>query len=266
MAMTDPELVDIFLTPIRKCADYRPAFGKGRGETLELPGFRCLYGADPFYAWLGLDDPLVYAAHKASGGLSSIYRQIGVGAERLVRHIIQSVFSLGENQASWGYDYAKPDGTNAQHLLDVQICLSDLPDSDTPRVAAWLKTVRERIAMPRLPCSRIEGVVFEVRQGYKSADSKRQNADLRFGIRAYQAGLLPVFLILSSQVSEPVIQRYRRDGMLVLTGTLAEDPTVSSFAFFRAVVGYDLAGFFQRNCDVLRQETRAVFAAILTAD
>ena len=38
-----------------------------------------------------------------------------------------------------------------------------------------------------------------------------------------QAGLLPCFAIFSAQVSEPVLRRYRQDGMLVLTGILGLD-------------------------------------------
>jgi hypothetical protein len=34
-----------------------------------------MYGADPFCSWVGLDSPLMYAAHKAAGGMTSVYRQ-----------------------------------------------------------------------------------------------------------------------------------------------------------------------------------------------
>jgi len=30
-----------------------------------LQEFQALYQADPFYNWFGLDNPLMYAAHKA---------------------------------------------------------------------------------------------------------------------------------------------------------------------------------------------------------
>ncbi|MCX6277959.1 MAG: hypothetical protein NT004_07665 [Bacteroidetes bacterium] len=69
-------------------------------DGVSLSGFLKLYGSDPFYSWIGLDSSLMYAAHKAAGGMTSV-RQ-------------------------------------------------------TPK----------------------NGVVFEVRQGYKSKDSKRQNADI----------------------------------------------------------------------------------------
>jgi len=31
-----------------------------------------MYRSDPFYNWVGLDNPLMYAAHKAAGGMTSI--------------------------------------------------------------------------------------------------------------------------------------------------------------------------------------------------
>lgn len=49
----DEQLLEIFLEPVRKCALYKPAFGKGKKGGLTLAGFQTLYGADDFYAWLG---------------------------------------------------------------------------------------------------------------------------------------------------------------------------------------------------------------------
>mgnify|MGYP006091295907 FL=1 len=100
--------------------------------------------------------------------------------------------------------------------------------------------------------------------GVESADSKRQNADLRYGIQAYRNGLLPAFAVFSNQVSQPVLTRYRADGMLVLTGTLSTDPTISTFAFFKDVVGYDLAAFFRRNSARMAVEVQEIVGALLT--
>ena len=63
----DERYFTLFATAIRKCLAYKPKFGKGRGPGLEVQEFRVLYAADPFYHWIGLDSPLMYAAHKAAG-------------------------------------------------------------------------------------------------------------------------------------------------------------------------------------------------------
>jgi hypothetical protein len=72
----DAKYLDLLLSTIRVCADYQPKLGHGRKAGYSLEDFRALYGADPFYSWFGLDSPLMYAAHKAAGGMTSIYRQM----------------------------------------------------------------------------------------------------------------------------------------------------------------------------------------------
>jgi hypothetical protein len=262
----DTKLIEEFLTPIRICADYKPAFGHSDSQGIDLTTFQDLYGSDPFYAWLGLNDPLVYAAHKAAGGLTSVYRQIGVGTERLLRAIIRDSLGLDEKQTTWSYDYAKPDGKKGIHILDARVSLDDLDASRKVVFADWISSMCPVIGMNPAKRKRIKGVVFEIRQGYKSADSKRQNADLRFGMSAYQEGLLPAFIILSRQVSETVIGRYKNNNMAVLTGTLAEDPLSSTFAFFKHAVGYDLAAFFTRNTAELKAEVLKIIHVLLTPE
>lgn len=258
----DAELVEVFLAPIRKCANYKPAFGKGKaGKGLKVSEFRALYNADRFYAWLGLDTPTVYAAHKAAGGLTSVYRQIGVGSERLFRAVLGHKLGLSLDDMKWSYEYDRSRTKKGRHTLDARISLLNLAPDAAERFQAWLSEVTPR----GQGTTQISGAVFEVRQGYKSADSKRQNADLRYGIHAYQAGLVPVFAILSAQVSEPVMRRYRADGMVVLRGTLEDDPTRSTFTFFRDVIGYDLSAFFERNSARMQEEINTVVQKLLTA-
>jgi len=262
----DTRLVELFLEPVRKCSTYKPAFGQGDPNGLTIADFQSLYGQDQFYAWIGLDDPLLYAAHKAAGGLTSVYRQVGVGSERLLRAIMMDSLHLSGEQIEWRYNYVKADKKQGVHILDAKILIADLIPQTKQRFEAWLKSALKQVAPSATRRRQPTGAAFEIRQGYKSADSKRQNADLRFGIRAYQAYLLPVFAILSSQVSDPVIRRYRSDGMLVLTGVPDGDSTISTFAFFKDVVGYDLASFFERNSGNLKREVRAVIKGLLTPE
>lgn len=262
----DTALRETFLEPIRKCREYVPAFGRGRSgaETgLDLPAFQLLYGADIFYAWLGLDSPSVYAAHKAAGGLTSVYRQIGVGSERIFRAVVMRTCGLTSEQIDWSYEYSKPDRTTAVHTLDACLRTNSLTGETLARFRKWLKDAKKVVTPGSSGNARITGAVFEVRQGYKSADSKRQNADLRYGIRAYQDGLLPIVAVMSSQVSVPVMRRYAGDGMLVLKGVLGDDPTVSTFAFFKEIVGFDLAAFFERNSAKIKKEVQDVVEYLL---
>jgi hypothetical protein len=262
----DALLLKILTEPILKCLAYTPAFGQGSSVGLDYQEFYLLYSDDPLYCWLGLNSPQVYAAHKAAGGLTSVYRQIGIGSERVFKYILQTTLGLADDQVSWSYDYQKPDGKMGTHTLDARIDRRNLSQDAAARLDSWMAAALANVAPRDLNKGSFNGAVFEVRQGYKSADSKRQNADLRYGVKAYQAGYIPVVAIISSQVSDPVIQRYRSDGMLVLTGILSQDPSISTFAFLKEVSGYDLPAFFERNKDDIQRCIRAVLEKLLSAE
>lgn len=263
VAERDARYRELLLEPVRVCANYRPAFGTARGEEeITLDAFRRLFGMDPLYSWLGLDSPLMYAAHKAAGGMTSIYRQIGIGCERLARGVIQDALALDDVQARWGYDSTRSDGRAQRLTLDARIDRDHLDDeASVHRLNSWLERSSTHINQHR----ETKGAVFEVRQGYKSADSKRQNADLRFGLAAYDEAYLPVILVISTQVSSVVIERYRQNKLLVLTGTLSDDDTRSTYAFFEKVVGYSLSDFFERNAPPIRSEVTTILEALLSA-
>ena len=255
--MSDKEYLEIALAPIRGCADYRPKFG--RGAPFDLARFRETYRADAFYAWFGMDDPLVYAAHKTAGGLTSVYRQIGIGGERLVRRIICDCLGVDEELARWSYQ--PPGGRGRKLSLDARIAPADIADpAARARVCGWLRRAAKALDVKPKP----EGAVFEIRQGYKSKDSKRQNADIANAAAALSRAMLPCALVLSVQLDADLARRYRAAKWLVLTGELQGGPLASSYDFMREVVGYDLAAFFARNRRRLRAETRAVLRALLT--
>ena len=114
---------------------------------------------------------------------------------------------------------------------------------------------------------RSTGTVFEVRQGYKSKDSKRQNADIANAATAYTSAYLPCAVILSTQIDGDILLRYRAEKWVVLTGIQgANDPLLSTYDFMREVVGYDLAAFFQSNQKTLRTEIDAVLKALLAPE
>lgn len=78
----DTAYLELVLQPIKACAHYKPKFGQGvKGAGLTLAQFQELYRGDSFYSWFGLDNPMMYAAHKAAGGMTSVYRQIGAGSK-----------------------------------------------------------------------------------------------------------------------------------------------------------------------------------------
>lgn len=115
--------------------------------------------------------------------------------------------------------------------------------------------------------STLAGAVFEVRQGYKSKDSKRQNADIANAAAAYTKAYLPCAVILSTQVDSDVLLRYRTEKWAVVIGIEeANNPLISTYDFMRDVIGYDLAAFFKRNNQRLRKEIDAVLNALLAPE
>jgi hypothetical protein len=89
---------------------------------------------------------------------------------------------------------------------------------------------------------------------------------LRFGAKAYQVNHIPVIAVLSSQVSETVIQRYKNAGMLVITGTRSPDSTISTFSFFKDIIGFDLENFFRDNSTAIKEVIHGLIRNLLTAN
>jgi hypothetical protein len=55
----DSEYLEIILAPIRVCAAYKPKLGQGGKDGCNLADFQKIYRGDPFYAWFGLDNPMM---------------------------------------------------------------------------------------------------------------------------------------------------------------------------------------------------------------
>lgn len=263
---SDPEYLEVITGAIRVCADYRPRFGHGRKSGFGLADFQKLYQADPFCSWFGLDNPLIYAAHRAAGGMTSLYRQIGLGCQRLFNRILRDSLHLDEEAANWSYAVPTSAGGRERSLsLDARIPTAMLPPgARADAVRAWLAEAARRLELSKRASRALRGAVFEVRQGYKSKDSKRQNADIANAANAYAHQYLPVAAILSTQIDMDVAERYRHARWLLLVGTTSGSAWDSAYVFMRDVVGYDLAAFFKRNSNSLRAAVNSVLRSLLS--
>lgn len=253
-----------FLAPIKLCKKYKPKFGRGgKEEGLSLDNFLDIYGADPFYAWCGLNSELMYAAHKAAGGMTSVYRQIGKGCENLFREIIiDSTGYSDKSFANWSYQSKRSSGKDKTLSLDGRLEVAQIKNETVKEnVSYWISDYcRELDAEPPK-----HGAVFEVRQGYKSKDSKRQNGDIDNIAVAWSQGYLPVFAIFSGQIDKDLVLRYRNDRGGIIVGTTLGGTTESIFTFCREVLQYDLAEFFKRNSEEIRKEMDETLITLLSA-
>lgn len=230
-----------------------------------MDAFQELYRSDAFYNWFGLGSPLMYAAHRAAGGMTSIYRQIGIGCERLFRQILIDELGLSPDEARWSHKIPARGGRNRTLYLDGRIPINAIENPERrDAVEFWINRNADKLEISRPIKENLKGVVFEVRQGYKSKDSKRQNADIVNATAAYTNAYLPCVSVLSGQIDEDIEVRYRREKWAVLTGAADfEDDVSSVYAFMKHVVGYDLAAFFERNSGTFREELDRVLRSLL---
>jgi hypothetical protein len=262
---TDEEYLKPILTALKVCRNYRPKFGHGSKAGYSLDEFAALYQQDAFYCWFGLDSPLVYAAHKAAGGLTSVYRQIGIGCQWVFHLVLQDSLGLSALETTWSYTVPSAKGKERKLSLDGRIPSQGIADKRvSERVRKWLQKAADIVKLAPEIADSLHGAVFEVRQGYKSKDSKRQNADISNAANAYANAYLPVVLLLSSQIDSDIAERYARSQWLILRGTLTGSTIDSTYVFCREVLKYDLAAFFGRNKGVLKKELEKTFESLLT--
>lgn len=208
----------------------------------------------------------MYSAHKAAGGMTSVYRQIGIGCEKLFRTILQDALGLSPTDATGSYEIPRLGGKTRTLYLDGRVPLDKIiGEVKRDRFQAWMKASSESIDVDPKILTSLTGTIFEVRQGYKSKDSKRQNADIANAATAYTKAYFPCVVILSAQIDNDILLRYRAEKWTVLTGIEGvNDPLISTYDFMRDIVGYDLAGFFKRNSQFLQTEIDQVLKALLT--
>ncbi len=206
----------------------------------------------------------MYAAHRAAGGMTSLYRQIGIGCETLFRQIIIDLTQYDEPEfAVWSYQTKTQSGQTKTLKLDARLELEAIQNQKvSDRITGWMNEYCQQIDA-EVPT---RGVVFEVRQGYKSKDSKRQNADIDNAAVAWSKGYLPIFAIFSSQIDADIVLRYRNNRSGILTGSTGSDPTISLYAFCKQVIGYDLAGFFGRNSSQIQEQVHEVIQILLRTE
>ena len=183
--------------------------------------------------------------------------------------ILDTVFYDNASFVTWSYEANKTVMKNNQPTIATKVLTLDarleIEAINNPNVKQnlldWLNGY----------CSKIDanipknGIVFEVRQGYKSKDSKRQNSDIENASIAWSKGYLPIFAIFSTQIDGTIANRYINSRAGILVGSTYDDVYTSLFSFTNHILGYDLAGFFQRNSYILRSEMQSVLNDLLSA-
>ena len=93
--------------------------------------------------------------------------------------MLQDHLGFSREQAIWSYKIDGARGKQRTLTLDGRIALCDVKNAEArAKIQKWLADVAAQIGIPDDTLKNIKGIVFETRQGYKSKDSKRQNADI----------------------------------------------------------------------------------------
>lgn len=133
--------------------------------------------------------------------------------------ILKDFLGLDDESANWTYSIRSREKKTRRLSLDGRIPTDAVADPEAKqRVVRWLEAASDHLELPPTSRKNLQGAVFEVRQGYKSKDSKGQNADVANASNAYAYHYLPVVLLLSSQIDEDVAEGYERARWLLLRG------------------------------------------------
>ena len=95
--------------------------------------------------------------------------------------------------------------------LDGRLELSEIQNQRVlTNVKQWTENYCSELGEVSEPTN---GIVFEVRQGYKSKDSKRQNADIDNATVAWANNYLPVFAVFSSQIDTDIVLKIPKQSL-----------------------------------------------------
>ncbi len=175
--------------------------------------------------------------------------------------MLQDHLGLSSEEAAWSYVIG-----SRKLSLDGRIVIDDVKDLKVrEKVKQWIDAAGRLAGLQNDTLQGIKGCVFEVRQGYKSKDSKRQNADIANAANAYAHKYMPVIILFSTQIDSDVARRYKERHWIILTGTTNGSSTESTYAFCREVIGYDLAAFFERRSKDVKEKVEDLLETLLSS-
>ncbi len=156
----------------------------------------------------------MYAAHKAAGGMTSVYRQIGAGCENLFRAVVQDSLGLSGEQVLWSYEIEKEDKTMATLTLDARIDLAHVGAPSQKPISGyveWLDRCGKKLGLPSKRIKQLRGAVFEastrIQELLPTPAARTQTYDSAGNADAQN--YLPVLSVISTQASQTVIRRYK---------------------------------------------------------
>ena len=166
---------------------------------------------------------------------------------------------LSPDDVRWSYVVDAVNGKKRTLYLDGRIEFDAVQNEEKNfRLLEWKESVLNHLRLSESISGIVKGIVFEVRQGYKSKDSKRQNADIANATNAYLNGYIPCLMLMSSQIDDAILSRYSQSKWLILRGCVNVSSVLSTYDFCRDVIGFDLATFMENNQSYFKSEISRV--------
>ena len=73
-------------------------------------------------------------------------------------------------------------------------------------------------------------------------------------------------MVMSAQIDESIVTRYSDEKWLILLGCTGNSPYTSIYSFFREIIGFDLAGFMDRNQNYFQREINSILNRLMRAE
>lgn len=170
--------------------------------------------------------------------MTSIHRKIGDLYEDCVRQIIERTLSLPPGKPRYSARISSGDKVESR-TIDAHIHFEDV---DVPTAERLQQLAAREAAFRSIVFGRgLNGMGFEIRHCYQSADSKRIQADEAMGRHLAAAGILPVMLVFCEQSNRGIMTRYSSIWSLH-EGTEA-------YGFLRVITGFDFVGFLTNHAN-----------------
>lgn len=197
------------------------------------------YAKDPLFSRFNLDTQEFVLAKSGGGLVTSIHRKVG----DLVEKNVQQIFSERTGVDKITYDAEiVVDGEPKTRELDALLLLDEVDNGEaTTRLQQVIHEDGEEVNGNKNPADLIdadtewEGIGFEIRHCYQSADSKRVQADIAMARHLQSKNIMPVMLICCEDSNQSVVSRYRNH-MFVYEGD-------DAFELIERLTGFDYAGF-----------------------
>lgn len=218
-------------------------------------------GAEPKLIEQSLRDDALYGvifediAHKyaftALGGrlITSLHRNFGDIIEMSVREIFKVKFDLDGALAQMSLTLKSVEKRSTR-TSDATIPFDALEAHERSQIQSLHKHL---LNANHGDANKLKGISYEIRQCYKSNDSKRRTADIDMADLLLANKQLPVMLIFCSSSSPSIITDYRRlSKWIILEGNEA-------FDYVAKLTGFNFKTYLHDKCKLHKKELDKLF-------